>query len=307
MDAHHPAKGHAHSHAPAHGARAQRRQRLGVTLVLAAVYLVAEVVGGWWTGSLALLADAGHMLADVGALALSLFAIWLADRPAGAAHTYGYRRAEILAALANGATLVVVAVLILVEAAGRLQSPPEVRGLAAFAVATGGLVVNGIGLALLREGHQHDLNLRGAWMHLASDALGSAGAMLAGLLIWRFDWRIADPLASIAIALLVLRASWSLLRETVDVLLEAAPGHLDVDEVRKALASVAGVAAIHDLHVWTITSGLVSLSCHVYLEGAAEHTALLGELQALLRERFGIVHATLQIEPEGFEDAGDVC
>jgi cobalt-zinc-cadmium efflux system protein len=301
---------HAHGHSHGHGLARERRhdkQRLAATLALSAVYLVAEVVGGVVTGSLALLADAGHMLADVGALALALFAFWLAERPAGAARTFGWRRFEILAALANGLVLALVAVGVLVEAFERFSSLPAVNGLGAFAVASGGLLVNAIGLFLLRQGRERSLNMRGAWLHLVGDALGSVGAMASGLAIWAFDWRAADPLASAAIALLVLRSAWTLLRETVDVLLEAAPRHVDVDELRGALLAEPGVASLHDLHVWTITSGMVSLSCHVHCAPEADGHALLVRLQELLRRRFGIHHATLQLEPAGFEEAVEVC
>jgi len=304
------AHAHAHGHHHLHGhaqARRHDKQRLALTLVLSALYLVAEVAGGLWTGSLALLADAGHMLADVGALALSLFAFWLAERPAGAARTFGWRRFEILAALANGLALALVAVFVLFEATERLGAPRAVNGLGAFMIASGGLLVNVLGLVLLRHGKERSLNLRGAWLHLAGDALGSVGAMAAGLAIWAFDWRAADPLASMAIALLVLRSAWALLRETVDVLLEAAPAHLDVDELRAALAAEPGVASLHDLHVWTITSGMVSLSCHVHCAEGADGHAVLVRCQALLRQRFDVHHATLQIEPAGFEEAAPVC
>jgi cobalt-zinc-cadmium efflux system protein len=301
---------HAHGHAGHHAHRASERrhdrQRLAATLALSAAYLVAEVAGGLLTGSLALLADAGHMLADVFALALALFAFWLAERPAGAARTFGWRRFEILAALANGIVLTGVAAGVLIEAAERLRAPQPVNGLGAFLVASGGLLVNAIGLLLLRHGRERSLNLRGAWLHLAGDALGSVGAMASGLAIWVFDWRAADPIASAAIALLVLRSAWALLRETVDVLLEAAPPHLDVDELRGALLAEPGVASLHDFHVWTITSGMVSLSCHVHCAPGADGHAVLVGLQALLRRR-GIHHTTLQIEPAGFEETAEVC
>lgn len=299
----------AHAHAPvhAHDARAHDRRRLTWVLALSALYLVAELVGGLFTGSLALLADAGHMLADVGALALALFAFWLAERPSSAARTFGWRRFEILAALANGLVLGVVALGVAFEAVERVQAPRPVLGLPAFAIASGGLVVNLLGMLLLRHGRERSLNLRGAWLHLLGDALGSVAAMTAGLLIWAFDWRVADPLASLAIAGLVLRSAWSLLRETVDVLLEAAPPHLDVDELRAALLAEPGVASLHDLHVWTITSGMVSLSCHVHCTAEADGHAVLVRLQQLLRQRFDVHHATLQIEPAGFEEAAPVC
>jgi len=303
---------HAHPHVPSHrhghaNARQHDKQRLSAVLALSAAYLVVEVAGGLFTGSLALLADAGHMLADVCALALALFAFWLAERPASAARTFGWRRFEILAALANGLVLTLVALGVLVEAFERLRQPHEVNGLAAFGVASGGLLVNGIGLLLLRQGRERSLNLRGAWLHLVGDALGSIGAMASGLAIWAKGWSVADPLASTLIALLVLRSAWALLRETVDVLLEAAPAHLDVAELRAALLAEPGVASLHDLHVWTITSGMVSLSCHVHCAPGVDGHAVLVGLQALLRRRFGIHHATLQIEPAGFEEMAEVC
>jgi cobalt-zinc-cadmium efflux system protein len=287
--------------------RVEQRRRLAWTLAMAAAYMVAEVLGGLWTGSLALLADAGHMLSDVAALALSLFALWLAERPAPAARTFGYRRIEILAALANGSALVVVAVFILLEAWERSAAPPEVLGLPMLAIATGGLLVNVVGLLLLHGGRDQSLNLRGAWLHLLSDALGSVGAMTAGLCIYAFGWTLADPIASALIALLVLWSAWSLLRETADVLLESAPPHLDVADISEALCAMPGVASVHDLHVWTITSGMVSLSCHVTADANPSPAELLGRLQEVLRTRFSIEHVTIQIEPDGFEESVEVC
>lgn len=300
-----------HDHHHAHGGggldRSEQIRRLRWTLALAASYMVAEVVGGIWTGSLALLADAGHMLSDVAALALSMFALWLSGRPAPRGRTFGYQRIEILAALANGAALVVVAVLILIEAVERAGQPPEVQGLPMLLIATGGLAINVVGLLLLSRGKNDSLNLRGAWLHLLSDALGSVGAMAAGLAIWLFGWALADPIASALISILVLWSAWSLLRETVDVLLESAPTHLDVDDISQALCGIPGVASVHDLHVWTITSGKVSLSCHVSAEYDAPPQNLLARLQELLRERFGIEHVTIQVEPHGFEECVEVC
>lgn len=304
-DPSHAHGGHAHD---AEGmSRAEQRRRLTWTLVMAASYMVAEVVGGLWTGSLALLADAGHMLSDVGALALSMFALWLAERPAPAARTFGYRRIEILAALANGTALVVVALFILREAWERSSAPPEVLGLPMLAIATGGLAVNVAGLLLLHGGRDQSLNLRGAWLHLLSDALGSVGAMTAGFCIYAFGWSLADPIASAVIAVLVLWSAWALLRETVDVLLESAPPHLDVAEISAALCAMPGVASVHDLHVWTITSGMISLSCHVTAQKDPPAGELLGRLQDLLRTRFSIEHVTIQIEPAGFQESVEVC
>jgi cobalt-zinc-cadmium efflux system protein len=311
--AHHDHHGHAHGAASGstRDARAQRRaasrRRLTAALALVAAYLVAEAIAGYLTGSLALLADAGHMLADAGSLALALFAIWLVDRPAPAAHTFGYQRAEILAALANGVALVVVAILIAIEAVDRFGAPPAVDGRAVLVVAAGGLAVNLAGLALLHGARDSGLNMRGAWLHVASDALGSVAAIASGAALWLGEFRIADPLASLAISALVLRSAWLLLRETVDVLLEAAPSHVDVDALRRALVAQPGVVSVHDLHVWTITSGLVSLSCHVHGAPDADAHELLGRLTHELRDRFGIYHATIQLEPEGFSEREAVC
>jgi cobalt-zinc-cadmium efflux system protein len=296
-----------HAHDDHSLSRAGDRQRLTLTLALVAAYLVAEVVGGLWTGSLALLADAGHMFSDAGALALSLFAIWLAQRPTSVERTFGYHRVEILAALANAVALVAVALLILSEAFKRISSPRDVLGAPMLAVAVGGLVVNLAGLWILQRGKDANLNVRGAWLHVVSDTLGSVGVIIAAFLVWALGWREADPIASIAIALLVIYASWQLLRETVGVLMEAAPGHIDVEEVRRALLETVGVVSIHDLHVWTITSGFVSLSCHVESSRRVPDRELLTTLQSVLRERFGIDHATIQIEPPGFEGKARIC
>lgn len=302
-DGHHDGHGHHHGHGHAHGASANSR-RLALVLGLVVVYMVAEVVGAFITNSLALLADAGHMLSDAGALALSLFAIWIARKPPTPEHTYGFYRTEILAALVNGAALVAVSAYIFIEAFQRLGTPVEVQGGWMMLVATGGLLINLSGLWILHAGRSDNLNMRGAWLHVLSDALGSVGAMTAGALIWVFGWAWADPVASVLIGLLVLYSSWGLLRETVAVLMEGAPGHIDVDEVRAAIAGVDGVVGAHDLHVWTITSGMVALSAHVTVRDPAAHADLLRRLQAVAAARFGIEHVTIQIEPEDF---GDCC
>lgn len=290
--------GHAHGRPGSAGLA----PRLAATLGLVVVYMAAEVVGGLLTNSLALLADAGHMLSDAAALGLSLFALWVARRPPDPRRTYGYYRAEILAALANGATLVAIALFIFVEAYGRLGQPPAVLGLPMMAVAAGGLAVNLVGLWVLGAGRSESLNVRGAWLHVLTDALGSVAALGAGALVWGFGWDWADPVASVLIGLLVVYSSWELLREAVTVLMEGAPGHLDVDEVRDALLGLPGVRGVHDLHVWTITSGLESLSAHVVVGGGQAHEELLRRARAVLHERFEIDHVTLQLEPEGFEE-----
>jgi cobalt-zinc-cadmium efflux system protein len=299
---------HDHEHRGAHRS-ANPRQRLALALALSAAYLVAEVVGGVLTGSLALLADAGHMGADVAALSLAWFASWVAARPAGDRWTYGHSRAEILAALAQGVALVAVAILIAAEAVERFSAPRPILGAGVLAIATGGLLVNLAGLAILGDGHEHSLNLRGAWLHVFSDALGSVGAMVAGLCVWRFGWLWTDPAASLAIAALVLISAWQLIREAVDVLMEAAPRGLDVDGVRRDLGALAGVRSVHDLHVWTLGHGRVALSCHLVVARLERAESLLTDAYSLLGNRHHIDHATIQVEPESLADASprSVC
>ncbi|HEX8394523.1 MAG TPA: cation diffusion facilitator family transporter [Longimicrobium sp.] len=293
---------HRHSHGHAAGANTRR---LKLTLALAAGYLVAEVVGGIMANSLALLADAGHMLSDVGALGLSLFATWMAQKPATARRTYGYHRTEILAALANSATLIGVSLFIFAEAVQRFRHPEPVMGLTVMGIAVGGLVVNLAGMLILHGGRDESLNVHGAWLHLLTDALGSVGAILGGALIWGFGWAWADPAVSIAIAVLVLYSSWDLLKESVSVLLEGAPGHIDVEAVRGAMMEVEGVEDVHDLHVWTITSGLDALSAHAVVDevpGRRAASEVLYDLHCMLHDRFGLHHLTIQIEPRQFEE-----
>lgn len=280
-------------------------RRLVFTLVLQVAYLVAEVVGGYLANSLALLADAGHMLSDVGALGLSLFAIWVARRPATDRRTFGYFRTEILAALANAATLISISIYIFYEAWVRLRAPQPVEGLLVVWIAIGGLLVNGIGAAALHSGREHSLNIRGAWLHLVTDALGNVGVIAGGVAVWALGWAWADPAVSVLIGVLVIWSSWGLLRDSVGVLLEGAPAHIDVEQVRNALLEVRDVEEVHDLHVWTITSGLEALSCHVVVGGRDERRVsgeILADVHRLLHQRFGLHHLTVQIEPRGFQE-----
>ena len=265
---------------------------LGLTLAFTAV----EIVGGILTGSLALLADAVHMLSDNVALALALLAVWLAGRPSTPARSFGYQRAEILAALANGVILVVLAVWIFVEAWGRLMDPPDVLAGWMAVVAAVGLAVNLTAAAILARAGHDTLNMRAALRHVIADALGSAGVLLAALVILVTGWGYADPLAGALIAVAVLASSWSVLRDSVNILLEAAPEGIDAGELGRKLAQMPGVVEVHDLHVWTITSGFPALSAHVLVERDNDCHARRRELEELLLTEYGIEHTTLQVD-----------
>jgi cobalt-zinc-cadmium efflux system protein len=284
------------SHAHRETAAARSRGALGVTLGLTAGFLVVEVLGAWLTGSLALLADAGHMLADAGGLALALFATWIAARPPTPAKTYGYYRAEILAAVVNSLVLLLVAGAILVESYERLRTPPVVLAAPMLVVATLGLAVNVVGAWLLHRGAAASLTVRSAYFEVLSDALSSLAVLAAAVITLATGWRRADPVASAAIGLLIIPRTWGLLRQAVNVLLEGVPAHLEVGEIERAMTDVAGVRRVHDLHVWTLTSGREAMSAHVVVEDVRESERLLEELHALLHARFGIDHTTIQIE-----------
>lgn len=303
---------HAHSHSPqaghahAHGdARTVNRRRLLLTLLLALGYALIELIGGLLTGSLALLADSLHMVSDVAALALSLLAVWMASRPASGRRTFGNSRAEILAALANGIALAVVALFITIHAFERFLTPREVAGEGVMLVATGGLVINLIGLWVLEGGRSESLNVRGAWLHVLSDTLASVGVIIAGAGIWAFGWLWLDPVVSLIVSALVLLSAWHLVREALDVLMETAPAHLHPEEIRDALVDVHGVESVHCLHVWTIGSGEVSLSSHLVIDPEREPEALLRSVRSELDVRFGIDHTTIQIEPAAQESGGE--
>jgi cobalt-zinc-cadmium efflux system protein len=296
---------HAHGERHAHGAhgRAERsRRRLSIVLLLTAIYMVAEALGGWWTGSLALLADAGHMLADVAALGLALIAVWFASRPATPSKTFGYYRLEILAAWINGVALVVIALLICYEAYGRWAAPPAVKSTPMLFIAVGGLLINATCAWLLHGEHEHDLNMRGAWLHIIGDALGSVGAIIAGVLMSVYGWYTIDPLVSVLIGLLIVWSSWHLIRVSTNVLLEGTPAHINLAAVEDAILQTSGVQDVHDLHVWTITSGREALSAHVIHTETTSQPDLLKELRAKLYEKFGVDHLTIQMETPDFED-----
>jgi cobalt-zinc-cadmium efflux system protein len=275
--------------------------KLRLVLGLTTAYMLIEAVGGWLTNSLALLADAGHMLTDVAAIFLAMVAMWMADRTAPPEKTYGYYRLEILAATVNAVALIVISLIILYEAYERFLSPPEVRGFEMIFIALGGLVINCLGLWILRHKHV-SLNMRGAFLHILGDALGSIGATAAGIMIWLWEWTLADPLFSVVTTTLILYSAWRLIRDAHNVLLEATPAHIDINAVRETIRRVDGVHDMHDLHIWTITPGKEALSAHVVLRDGACYKTTLETLQDRLRYEFGIVHATIQLETPDFRE-----
>ena len=277
-----------------------------MVLGLTTAYLVAEVIGGLLTGSLALLADAGHMLADVFGLTMALAAVRLAARPATPAKTFGFHRAETLAAVANAILLLGIAGFILYEAWHRFAEPSTVESLPMLLVAAGGLIVNVIGFKVLHGAAGESLNMRGALLEVVADLLGSVGAILAALTIMLTGWYQVDPLVSVLIALFILPRAWSLLRAGLDVLLEATPAHLDLRQVVVTMARVPGVAAVHDVHAWTISSGYVAMSAHVQANGRPS-ADVLHDLQTLLREELHVDHVTLQVESADHADDGACC
>ena len=286
-----------HDHEHGHGEG--NRRALALVLTLTAGYTVVEIIGGLLTGSLALLADAGHMLSDNFSLGLALFAAWLAQRPATPNKSFGYRRAEILAALANGVTLVAVSIWVFFEAYSRFSDPPEVLGGPMLLVAALGLIVNAAGAIILYRSGGESLNVEGAMRHVFADALGSVGAIVAAAVIILTGWRYADPLISVAIGVLILGSSWKLLKDSTNILLEATPPNLDATEVGEKMASAEGIVEVHDLHIWTITSGFPALSAHVLVGRQEDCHTRRRELEDLLSQEYGVSHTTLQVDHIG--------
>jgi cobalt-zinc-cadmium efflux system protein len=276
----------------------RNRRDLSLTLVLTASYCLVEFVGGIFTNSLALLSDAGHMLSDVAALGLSLFAIRLAQLPPTANKTFGYHRVEILAALVNALLLWVIVALIFREAFHRFLTPPQVKSTGMIAVATVGLGVNLVSLFVLNRSQAESLNVRAAFVHVLGDALGSIGAVLAGVAILVAGWYVADPLVSVGIGLLILYSSWGIIRDSVDILMQSTPRGMRLEEVEECLLGIEGVRQVHDLHIWTLTSGMYHLSAHLVIRGDNEPHAIIEAAQTRLRERFGINHTTVQVDCE---------
>jgi len=295
-DVHSPNSSH-----PSH-ALAEHKGPLKTALAITAAMMLVETAGGFLSGSLALLADAGHMLTDAAALGLSLFAFWLSGRPKSIRRTFGWRRFEIFAAFVNGLALWAIAAVIGFEAFQRFSSPPEIKSGLMMAIAALGLVANVVVGAVLFRGRKRNLNIKGAFLHVTADALGSVGVLAAALLIkitGSFAW---DPIVSVAVCALILWSSGRLIRESFHVFMEGAPGHLDLKAIEKAIAEVPGVVEIHDLHVWTITSGFISLSAHLKISRGRNVQEVIRNAHALVSSRFDVLHATFQ--PEIAEDPG---
>jgi cobalt-zinc-cadmium efflux system protein len=300
----HSHRGHSH-HGHSHGGRvgdASREidhatpvRRLRGALAVTAVFLIVEVIGGWLANSLALLADAGHMLTDVAALALSLFVAWFSRQPASPQKTYGYLRWEVLAAFLNGATLLLISAWIVWEAVLRLRAPEPIGSGLMFVVAVAGLVVNIIAARMLHASGESSLNVRAAYLHVLSDLLGSVGTVAAAVIVRWTGWLAADPIASLIMALLILRGAWRVVRDSVDVLLESTPSHISLGSVRTQLEAIPGVESVHDLHVWTVTSGLVAMSAHAIVRESDRHQHVLEHVHDAMR-LFGIDHVTVQLE-----------
>ncbi|NUO62951.1 MAG: cation transporter [Gemmatimonadaceae bacterium] len=268
---------------------------LRIALALTAIFLVAEVIGAFVSNSLTLLADAGHMLTDVAALSLSLFVAWISRRPATPEKTYGYWRWEILAAFLNGAALLLVSAWIVWEAITRLRAPEHVREGTMLVVASAGLLVNLVAAWVLHPMSEGSLNVRGAYLHVLSDLLGSVAALVAALVIHTTGWLLADPIASIAMTVLIARGSWRLIRESIDILLEATPASVPLGSVRAQLETIPGIESVHDLHVWTVTSGVIAMSVHAIVRDAERHQHVLEHVLDAM-SLFGIQHVTVQLE-----------
>jgi cobalt-zinc-cadmium efflux system protein len=304
------ASGHAHGHVapsaagdPLAGRRAANSRRMWIALAINAAMVVAGIVGGILTDSLAVLADAGHVLSDAGAIALALFAARLASRAGGPRRTFGYQRGEVIAALVNGLALVAIAAVVAVAAIDRLGDPPDVAGGGVVALGMLELAGNVAAAWVLARGDRVDVNLEAVLRHSAVDALGSLAVVVSGVLVLATGWTAADPIAGLAIAVLIVASSIRLIREPFDVLMEAAPAGVDVDRLGRAMCEVRGVVQVHELHVWTVTSGFEALAAHVVVASGDDRDRARRELEYLLRERFGIAHTTLQMEEGADESA----
>ena len=290
------------SHGHVTSAAGKNKKSLAIVFGLTSFYLIVEIVGGLWTGSLALLADAGHMLTDVAGVGLALLAIWFAEKPASPERTYGYYRVEILAALTNAVVLILISLYILYEAYERFKNPPEVESGWMLGVAAIGLVINLIGVYVLRSGSSESLNMKGAYFEVLSDMLTSIGVIIAGIIMLTTGWYYADPIISAGIGLFILPRTWSLLKDAVGVLIEGTPADVDLPKLRESLEKIEGVAGVHDLHVWSLTSGVNAMSVHAVLTNADEHDAVMTRVHEHCTKNFKISHITVQTECRGFAE-----
>jgi cobalt-zinc-cadmium efflux system protein len=297
----HGPSGHGHSHS-LDARREDSRRRMGVALAINVGLFAAEAVGGFLTGSLAVLADAGHLLSDVGSIVLALIAARLASMPAAGQRTFGYQRSEVLAALVNGLLLVAVSVGVAIAAIGRFSEPPAIDGWGVLALGALGLAGNVAATLVLSRGEREDINLEGVLRHSAADALGSLGVLVAGAFVLLGGSPVVDPIVGILIAALVLASSWRLIKEPFDVLMEAAPAGVDVEGVGRAICREEGVRSVHDLHVWTVTAGFGSIAAHVVVAEGTDRDLIRRRLELLLKESYGIEHTTLQMEEEASQD-----
>ncbi|MBY0084755.1 cation diffusion facilitator family transporter [Brevibacillus brevis] len=297
MGFHHHDHGDGHGHDHHHHGKGASKRALLISFLIIAVFLVVETIGGFLTNSLALLSDAGHMLSDALALLLSLIAVHFAARPPSAKRTFGLKRFEILAALTNGVTLVLISLFIFWEGFQRMWNPPEVASGSMIIIATVGLLANiAAAIVLMRGDTKNNVNVRSAYLHVLGDLLGSVGAIAGGILMWAFGWYIADPIISIVVAVLIMLSAWRVTKESVNILLEGAPSRLDTTKVEERLSQLPGVIRVHDLHIWTVTSGFDSLTCHLVVQDDLPSYPVLNDALVLLEKEFGITHATIQIE-----------
>lgn len=301
----HGGHGHFHSHDHNHeGVTEHAPWAISKAILITFIFMLLELVGGWYSNSLALISDGAHMLTDIGAMLVSLFAIWIARKPSNSSMSFGYHRAEILGALISGLIIWLISGLLVYEAIVRLQSPPEVQGPVVFVIASLGLIANLFSMRMLHPAKQENINVRAAYLHLVADSLGSVGAVLAGLILWLTGWRLVDPMVTILFAGLMLFSSWTLIKEAVEILMESTPSRVNSGEVHRSLSRLDGVREVHDLHIWSVSTGKLALSVHLISED--ESRCLLASANQILKEEYGIIHTTIQIEhPSQF--ASDRC
>ncbi|MCF7805887.1 MAG: cation diffusion facilitator family transporter [Candidatus Marinimicrobia bacterium] len=279
--------------------RDKNRKSLQIALGITAFFFFVELIGGWLTNSLALLSDAGHMLTDVLALGLSLFAMWLAKRPPTKSHTFGYHRFEIFAAFLNGLTLAGISVYIFVEAYQRIQNPPEVAGFPMMLIATVGLLVNLLSGFFLHKSKDDSLNVKGAYLHVLGDALGSVGAIVAGIIMWTTGWMYADPIFSVVIGMIIIASSWRLMRDTFHVLMQGTPPEIEPEDVQTSICNLKNVTGVHDLHIWTLTNGIHAMTVHVNVDESVSQTShddIIHAIREMTMDEYGIQHTTVQLE-----------